>query len=181
MRHLEAEPTMVTIDRIVAAIVLTMSTALTSHAQAPAPNACAAAERHKFDFWIGEWEVKAAAGPTVGKSSIQSIAGGCGLLENWTGANGGSGKSLNAYNPVSKQWQQYWVGQGGAVTEYRESTWNDGSLSYVARGSGPGSGPIQRLTFTPVNDSTVRQHGEQSTDNGATWTTTYDFYYYRRR
>jgi hypothetical protein len=40
---------------------------------------------------------------------------------------------------------------------------------------------MQRLTFTPVNDTTVRQHGEQSTDNGATWTTTYDFYYYRRR
>jgi len=32
-----------------------------------------------------------------------------------------------------------------------------------------------------VNDSTVRQHGELSNDGGATWTTTYDFYYHRRR
>ena len=173
---------MIRIDRMLAATALAMSAASAALAQGPAPNACAAPERHKFDFWIGEWEVKAAAGgATVGKSSIQAIAGGCGLLENWTAANGGSGKSLNAYNPVSKQWQQYWVGQGGAVTEYRESAWHDGSLSYIARGSAAGAGPIQRLTFTPVNDTTVRQHGEQSTDNGATWATTYDLYYYRRR
>ena len=173
---------MIRLDRILcAALVATSGAAPAALAQGPAANPCAAAERHKFDFWIGEWDVKALAGATVGKSSVQSIAGGCGMLENWTGGNGGSGKSLNAYNPVSKQWQQYWVGQGGAVTEYRESTWNDGSLRYIARGSAPSGAPIQRLTFTPVNDTTVRQHGEQSTDNGATLTTTYDLYYYRRR
>jgi hypothetical protein len=110
------------------------------------------------------------------------MAGGCGLLENWTALNGTTGKSLNAFNPAAKQWQQYWVGQGGAVTEYRESEWHDGSLSLIARpaASAPAQ-RLQRLTFTPVNDSTVRQHGELSNDGGATWTTTYDFYYHRRR
>ena len=146
MRHLESEPPMIRIDRILAATVVAMSAALTTaHAQGPTPNACAAPDRHKFDFWIGEWDVKVSAGATVGKSSVQSIAGGCGLLENWTAGNGSTGKSLNAYNPATKQWQQYWVGQGGAVTEYRESTWNDGSLSYIARGSAPNGPPIQRL------------------------------------
>ena len=141
------------------------------------------ADRHRFDFWVGEWQVTTANGNVVGSSSVQSMAGGCGLLENWTAANGTTGKSLNAYNPVSKQWQQYWVGQGGAVTEYRESEWHDGSLSLIARASARSvaAAPIQRLTFTPVNDSTVRQHGEVSADSGSTWTTTYDFYYHRRR
>jgi hypothetical protein len=111
------------------------------------------------------------------------MAGGCGLLENWTASNGTTGKSLNAFNPVAKQWQQYWVGQGGAVTEYRESEWHDGSLSLVARPTvaAPPGQPIQRLTFTPVNDSTVRQHGELSKDGGSTWTTSYDLYYHRHR
>jgi opacity protein-like surface antigen len=153
-------------------------------AQAPAPPAsCAAsADRHRFDFWIGEWQVTTMDGHVVGASSVQAMAGGCGLLENWTASNGTTGKSLNAYNPAVKQWQQYWVGQGGAVTEYRESEWHDGSLSLIARstGSSTQTAPIQRLTFTPMNDSTVRQHGEMSADGGVTWTTTYDFSYHRR-
>ena len=150
--------------------------------QTAAQSPCAAPDRHRFDFWIGEWQVATPDGHVVGASSVQSMAGGCGLLENWTASNGSTGKSLNAYNPTAKQWQQYWVGQGGLVTEYRESEWHDGSLSFVARPSaGAPAAPTQRLTFTPVNDSTVRQHGESSADGGSTWTTTYDFYYHRRR
>ena len=149
----------------------------------PNPSPCAAdTDRHRFDFWIGEWQVTTHDGRVVGASSVQSMAGGCGLLENWTAGNGTTGKSLNAYNPVTHHWQQFWVGQGGAVTEYRESEWHDRSLSFIARPSaGATSTPTQRLTFTPVNDSTVRQHGETTADGGATWTTTYDFYYHRRR
>ena len=154
----------------------------TSPPSAPPPNPCAGnPDRHRFDFWVGEWEVATPDGHVVGSSSVQSMAGGCGLLENWTASNGGTGKSLNAFNPAIKQWQQYWVGQGGAVTEYRESEWHDGSLSLLARPTGASGQPTQRLTFTPVNDSTVRQHGELSKDGGSTWTTAYDFYYHRRR
>jgi hypothetical protein len=149
----------------------------------PPPNPCVGSpDRHRFDFWVGEWQVTTPDGHVVGSSSVQSMAGGCGLLENWTASNGTTGKSLNAFNPAAKQWQQYWVGQGGAVTEYRESEWHDGSLSLIARPAASAQGqPTQRLTFTPVNDSTVRQHGELSKDGGSTWTTTYDFYYHRRR
>ena len=61
MRHLEAEPPMIRIKRKLAATALAMSAATSvTLAQGSAPNACAAAERHKFDFWIGEWEVKGA-------------------------------------------------------------------------------------------------------------------------
>jgi len=149
---------------------------------APPPNPCAGnPDRRRFDFWIGEWEVTTPDGHAVGSSSVQSMAGACGLLENWTASNGTTGKSLNAFNPVARQWQQYRVGQGGAVTEYRESEWHDGSLSLVARPTAASGQPTQRLTFTPVNDSTVRQHGELSKDGGSTWTTSYDFYYHRRR
>src|SRR4051812_34948612 len=96
-------------------------------AQSPptkAPTPCAAApERHRFDFWIGEWDVTTPTGGRAGESSVQSVSGGCALLENWTSGNGGHGKSLNAYNPGVGQWQQYWIGQDGAPTEFRESSW----------------------------------------------------------
>ena len=149
-----------------------------------APTPCAdAPERHRFDFWIGEWDVTTPAGGRAGTSSVQSVSGGCALLENWASANGGHGKSLNAFNPAVGQWQQYWIGQDGNPTEYRESTWSGASI--VLRAHAPAAGTTRasemRLTFTPVDSVTVRQLGERSTDGGATWSTTYDFYYHRKR
>lgn len=146
------------------------------------PSPCAnAPERRRFDFWTGNWDVMNKDGVLVGRSNVHAVSGGCGLLENWTSLRGPTGKSLNAYNPQTHQWQQYWVGQGGLVTEYRESEWNGKSLSFAARPpASADSLPTLRLTFTPLDDGSVRQHGEQSTDGGKTWNTTYDFYYRRR-
>lgn len=149
----------------------------------PAPTPCAdVAERHRFDFWIGEWEVTTQGGTRVGASVVQSVSGGCALLENWTSARGGQGKSLNAYNPAVGQWQQYWIGQDGNPTEYRESTWAGASIVLRAHQPAAGKTPASelRLTFSPVDSATVRQLGESSADGGATWTTTYDFYYHRK-
>jgi hypothetical protein len=150
----------------------------------PAPTPCAdAPERHRFDFWIGEWDVTTKGGTRVGGSVVQSVSGGCALLENWTSARGGQGKSLNAYNPAVGQWQQYWIGQDGNPTEYRESTWTGASIALRAHAPAAGTTPASelRLTFSPVDSATVRQLGERSTDAGTTWVTTYDFYYHRRK
>jgi hypothetical protein len=150
----------------------------------PPPMPCAnAPENRRFDFWAGEWDVTTRGGSPTGKSSVQIISGGCGLLENWTALNGSNGKSINTYNPVDKIWQQYWVGSGGGVTFYRESVWDGNSISFIARPPSGGGPPnaIVRLTFSPLPDGTVRQHGEQSTDDGKTFVTTYDFIYHRRK
>ena len=153
--------------------------------QGPAPKPCAAvAERQRFDFWLGEWEVTDSTGKQrVGSSLIQSVSGGCALLENWTNARGGQGKSLTSYNPALSQWQQYWIGQDGQPTEFRESSWSGKSVVFRARTPAAGSAAAteQRLTFTPIDSVTVRQRGEQSTDGGSTWTTQYNFLYHRKR
>jgi len=39
---------------------------------------------------------------------------------------------------------------------------------------------LVRMTFTPVDRSTVRQLGETSFDAGKSWQTSYDLYYHRR-
>jgi hypothetical protein len=142
-----------------------------------------APERHRFDFWIGEWEVTTPAGGHAGTSSVQSVSGGCALLENWTSVSGGHGKSLNAFNPAIGQWQQYWIGQDGNPTEFRESTWSGSSIVFRAHVAASGKSPAteMRLTFTPLDSSTVQQHGESSSDGGATWKTGYLFVYHRRR
>jgi hypothetical protein len=140
------------------------------------------ANARRFDFWVGDWEVRTAQGGQVaGENRIEKVSGSCAILENWTSRGGGTGKSLNFYNAQAGQWQQYWVGQGGA-TQYTASAWDGPTLRFVAEGTRPDGTPIkQRLSFTPIARDTVRQHGETSADGGRTWSTQYDFIYVRKR
>ncbi|HEY4219313.1 MAG TPA: hypothetical protein VGM67_19350 [Gemmatimonadaceae bacterium] len=166
---------------VIAASALCVTAMRTVFAQAPSP-CTSRPESHAFDFWIGAWDVtptRDAPAPIVGTSLIERIAGGCGLLENWTASGGSTGKSLNAFNPATHQWQQYWVGQGGAVTEYRESVMLAPGIQFTAKGNTGGRETITRLTFTPLAENLVRQFGETSTDGGSTWSTNYDLYYHR--
>ena len=145
-----------------------------------APPSCSDdAERHRFDFWLGAWDVKTEDGTHVGDSIIETASNGCAVLENWTGARGGTGKSLNSYNPRLKQWQQFWIGSDGDVHEYRESQTDGSSLVFFWKPPAA-TQTIIRLTFTPIDKDTVRQHSELSDDGGKTWKTEYDFYYHRR-
>ena len=44
----------------------------------------------------------------------------------------------------------------------------------------PGSTPaLGRYTVSAQSGNTVRQHGERSTDDGKTWSTTFDYVYIR--
>ena len=136
---------------------------------------------HKFDFWVGKWRVTNLAGNQVGISHVDVVSGGCALLENWHDMRDGEGKSLNTFDPATHQWRQFWVGQGGQVTDYRESEWRDGSVSFFVRypARTGGAETIMRLTFSPLDAGAVRQHSEISSDAGKSWTTQYDFYYHR--
>lgn len=149
-------------------------------AQTPPPPAPLPPEARQFDFWVGEWEVTNPAGKLAGRSKIESIAGGAALLENWTGANAGfTGKSLNAYNPARKQWQQFWVGSDGGILELVGGL-VEGRMILSAEHAVKGVRTIERITWTPNADGTVRQHWEQSVDGGRTWKTAFDGLYRKR-
>jgi hypothetical protein len=161
----------------------TSTTSAGNASQAPAgpPTVCVNdADRHRFDFWLGEWDVTTPDGKRAGSSVIESVSGGCAMLENWTSGRGGKGKSLNAYNPAIKQWQQYWIGQDGQVAEYRSSEFDGKSLAFFIKDDAKPL-TLHRLTFTPIDASTVRQHSEDSEDGGKTWKTQYDLYYHRKQ
>src|SRR6476469_10450665 len=143
--------------------------AQTSTAASTRPPSCTSdPERHRFDFWLGEWDVTTKAGAPVGSSVIQSVSRGCAWLENWTGGNGGQGKSLNAYNPQLHQWQQFWIGADGSVAEYRASSFDGTSMIFLMKSSADADS-LARLTFTPIDSATVRKHSELSSDGGKSW------------
>ncbi len=152
--------------------------ALNAPAQTPPPSL--PPEARQFDFWLGEWEVTNPAGKPAGTSRIESVAASAGLLENWTGAGGYTGRSLNAWNATKKQWQRYWVGSGGRVLELSGGLMN-GSMVLMGEHPVNGTRRIERITWTPNADGTVRQHWEQSADGGETWTTAFDGLYRRRK
>lgn len=163
--------------------LLTSLGAVTLFAQTPPPKPPSPPPAsHEFDFWLGEWNVTTPDGKPAGTSRIESIANGYGLLENWTGdpaAGGGNGKSLNCYNASSGKWQQFWVGSGGGVLEL-SGGFADGKMvlsgSHVVRGQKL----IERISWTPNTDGTVRQFWEQSRDDGKTWQAIFDGLYRKK-
>lgn len=155
---------------------LVVSTGLAQAPKGPPP---APPETRQFDFWVGEWEVTTPDGKPAGTNKIERIAKDRGLLENWTGAGGGEGKSLNAYNAAKRQWQQFWVGANGAVVELSGGLDAQGNMVLAGESRGPNPG-LHRITWTPKADGTVRQLWESSTDEGKTWKVAFDGLYRRK-
>ncbi len=83
-------------------------------AATPAPRPCSSAEYRQFDFWLGEWDV-AEKGKPAGVNRITAILGGCAVREEWKGASGLTGTSLNMWDSGKRRWTQTWVDDKGNV------------------------------------------------------------------
>lgn len=143
---------------------------------------CLSAPEHRqLDFWVGEWDVETPQGQRAGENVVSRESGGCLILESWTGAKGGVGKSMSFYDPARKLWRQVWVGSGGGISEFA-GEFRDGAMRFA---SDPRSltdpKVVRRLTFFHLGPDRVRQLSERSTDGGATYQTEYDFTYKRRQ
>ena len=163
-----------------AAVVLAAAGAAT--AQTPASGkACQAVEHHQFDFWVGHWNVFVPSGKKAGESRIEAIADGCAILEQWSGAGGVTGKSLNIYDATDRRWHQTWVDSSGTLLMLTGG-FVERSMVLSMQGpspSDPGKSVQQRITWTPGADGSVRQLWESSYDDGRTWTVLFDGRYVR--
>lgn len=158
-------------------LLLAAQTALAAVAERP----CAAPEYRQFDFWVGAWDVYNPQGQTVGANRITVEQGGCVLHEHWTGAKGGTGESFNIYDRARGAWHQTWVSaQGvlllleGGLNEAGEMVLSGSSLSRTGT-------VLNRITWTPHADGSVRQHWEVSGDGGEQWRTVFDGLYRRQQ
>ena len=143
----------------------------------PPPGACTSDAYRQFDFWIGDWTVSSNGQP-AGSNSVVPVHGGCGLQENWSGRGGQyQGTSYNFYDRVSGNWHQTWVDSSGTLLELNGGL-QDGSM--VLEGTRPGQdgGPVQnRITWTPNEDGSVRQHWQARREGDAEWSTLFDGLY----
>jgi len=167
--------------RALSILILPILLVLPRPAQAAdAPRPCAAPQHRQFDFWIGEWDVRTPDGKTAGTNRITGILGGCGLQENWTGAGGTVGTSLNIYDAARALWHQTWIDSTGSLL-LLDGAFRDGRmvLSGTTR-SAKGGTTTDRITWEPLAGGDVRQLWEQSSDGGASWTVAFDGRYTRR-
>ncbi len=136
----------------------------------------------EFDFWVGNWNVyQTGTHFQVGKSRIENTTGGCLILENWTAVdNPDEGKSMNFINPITGKWEQHYMGISGASLYYYNGEYKENAMRFEGDGlDKSGNKLVFHLTFFNLGPDEVRQLFEQTTDQGKTWTTLYDFTYMR--
>ena len=142
--------------------------------------ACDAPARHQFDFWLGDWDVRNAAGKLVGRNRITRVEGGCALQEQWSGNGGVTGMSLNVFDVERNRWHQTWVDNTGGLL-LLDGAYADGRMVLGGQAAAQAGAPAQqqRIAWEPLADGRVRQLWESSRD-GSAWSVVFDGYYTRR-
>ena len=134
---------------------------------------CNKPEARQFDFWAGEWTVT-AGGKVAGENSITLIHGGCALREEWRGAGGGTGSSLNAWDSRTKSWRQTWVSSMGPPLLLEGGVDDRGRMVMTGEGIDPKGRPVKnRITWSREAEGRVRQLWEQQGAEGK-WTVVFD-------
>ena len=169
-------------------LILLSVSSLLGAAQSSTSIPCSNPQYREFDFWLGDWDVFGLKGNKAGESKISLILDSCVILEEWTGTTqpgkfGYKGKSFNTYNSQEKQWQQSWVDNSTGSTHYAFGKYENNKMVFQTAPFKLTKDTIAilRLSFFKLAEDKVRQLGEQSKDNGRTWSTQYDLEYRRRK
>jgi len=141
------------------------------------PMPCAAEPMHQFDFWIGTWHVTENGKP-AGLNHIERILDGCALLENWTGAGGGAGKSLNFFDRTDGLWHQTWIDRSGGAL-FLSGKFENGAMRLTGERPATARQPAvrHRITWTALPGGKVRQLWDSTPASKEEWTVQFDGLY----
>ena len=148
-----------------------------------AQNPCSSTAYHQFDFWVGDWEVYHSQADTiVGYNRIERILNGCVIMENWTGATGFEGKSINTFSPIDSTWNQVWVDISGATYHFK-GKWEQDMLKMRGQTvNGNKQAILFEMSYTPDKKTgNVRQLWKQSNDAGENWAVIFDGIYKKKK
>lgn len=137
----------------------------------PAPCTTDASPYRDFDFWIGEWAVfDPDSGRKLGENTITLRENGCLIVERWRSVGGGTGMSMNFYDPLQGAWRQVWQSAAGFI-DYAGGLDDagrmvlEGTLHYNGRGEAVDF----RGRWTPNDDGTVLQEFWQRDVESGEW------------
>jgi hypothetical protein len=139
---------------------------------------CISEEFRQFDFWLGKWQVTERGQP-AGRNEIQPDLGGCALFESWTSVDNTRGRSVSFYDRRRQRWHQTWIDNRGGSLQL-DGRIVAGSMVLEDQTDGAsGKGTVNRITWTPNADGSVRQHWEVKKGQEAAWETVFDGLYLR--
>ncbi|MFC4250192.1 DUF1579 family protein [Sinimarinibacterium flocculans] len=161
------------------AVMAIVAVVAASGGVARASGPCSTPEHRQFDFWIGEWRVLTPDGVVAGINRIESLHGGCVIRERYATGRGYSGESLNTYDATRKVWHQTWTDSAGLLLLLEGGFDGDSMVLEGNRTAADGRIERQRITWTPNEDGTVRQHWQVAPPDGE-WTTAFDGLYTRQ-
>ena len=137
-----------------------------------------------FDFWLGDWNCYRTGTQFLsGFSHVESMAGGCAILENYTSVQAYSGKSFNFYDTVTGRWEQDWIGSGGPADRqhYYNGVFKDGSMHFIYETTNSDGEKVKgNFIFYFINKDSVRQYQDIMDKSGKTISVTYDLMYLRK-
>lgn len=140
---------------------------------------------HDFDFWIGDWTCYRTGTEILsGYSHIESMAGGCAILENYSSTQAYTGKSFNYFDTVSNKWKQDWIGSGGPSDRqhYDQGEFSNGNMHFTYELTNPtGEKTRGNFIFYNISRDSVRQYQDVIDNSGKTISVTYDLMYIRRK
>ena len=119
------------------------------------------------------WDVYGPNGQRAGHNVIGATEGECAIVESWTSAGGNTGTSLNFYDRSDHKWRQSWMERGGEAL-LLSGEFADGHMRLQGDSRADSGGAINRITWTPAPDGTVKQYWDTSTDGGKTWKVVFD-------
>jgi len=156
------------------------SSAIAQEEQKPCP--CCGNEYRQFDFWVGNWNTYNPKGDIVGSNDIVLLQDKCIIQENWKAANGPyTGTSYNYYDASTKEWNQLWIDNQGSSLDLSGGL-VDGSMVLIGDPAPGQDGKLytSKVTWTPNEDGSVRQHWEAQAEGEETWQTWFDGLYRKK-
>jgi hypothetical protein len=154
----------------------TSAPAVTISDPAPRPNCNSAAQYHKLDFWIGDWDTFEPANPTgasIARTHVNPIAEGCAIHELYEQSDGLVGDSILSYDPGREQWHQTWVTNAGSIMMIYGNFKGDTLVLEGEVHLKSGSSVLQRISWKAQQEG-VREWAEMSKDGGKTWKPAFD-------
>lgn len=144
----------------------------------PSPAPCSGPEYRQLDFWAGDWDAEFDGGNgQIGHASnriTKDEYGACAISEHFVqpgGAAGGGdyiGGSYSMYDPVTKQWRQMWVDNGGAPFVLVGGPVSDQPHVFELRTTEPrGKGKIMRMIWQDVTPATFTWRWQSQEADGA--------------
>src|SRR4051812_19757306 len=105
---------------------------------------------------------------------------GCAILEEFTGAPGTPlvGRSMSAYDRLSKHWKQAWIDNTGAYLDFTGLR-EEGRMTFSREMTRDGKTSRQRMVFQDISRDRLKWLWQRSDDDGKSWATLWEIDYTR--